>query len=80
MNWYEMHFYECLNIFLKHFAEKSPSVFEGLKGAPSNTVKLFSTKCFFNFFPPFMKNVFDTNSEFFPQKYARSKIERHFLL
>ena len=49
-----------MNVFkknLKHFAEKSHSVFEGLKGAPSNTLQLFSTKCFY-FFPPFIKNVF----------------------
>ena len=64
----------------KKIAEKSYSVFKGLKGGPSNTLKLFSTKCFIIFFPPFIKNDFYTNSEFFSQKYARSKIERHFLL
>ena len=65
---------------LKHFAEKNHSVFEGLKGGPSNTLKLFFHKMFLIFFPPFIKNVFDTNSEFFSQKYSCIKIERHFLL
>ena len=32
-------FYECGKINIKHFAEKSNSVFEGLEGGPSNTLK-----------------------------------------
>ena len=58
----------------KLFAEKSYGVFEGLKGAPSNTLKLFFRQMFFSFFYlTFVKNAFDTNSRFFSQKYARKK-------
>ena len=35
---------------IKHFAEKSFSVFRGLPWAPPNTLKLFSAKCFIIFF------------------------------
>jgi hypothetical protein len=46
LNWYKMNFYECLKKTKNILRKKSHSVFEGLKGAPSNTLKLFSTKCF----------------------------------
>ena len=49
-----------------------------LKGAPSNTLKLFSTKCFFYCFSLFIKNAFGTNSGLFSQKYARNKKEINF--
>ena len=39
---------------LKHFGEKSHSVFEGFKGAPSNTLKKNSAICLNLFF-----NIYD---------------------
>ena len=38
---------------------------KGLNGAPSNTLKLFSTKCFKFFSLTIHKKCFDTKSEFF---------------
>ena len=49
-----------------------------LKGAPLNTLKLFSAKCLKKIFSTFIKNAFDTNSIFFSQKYAGNKIKRNF--
>ena len=40
----------------KHFAEKVIVCSKGLKGAPLNTLKLFSAKCFI-----FFQHAFDTN-------------------
>ena len=39
-----------LKFFFKYFAEKSHSVFKGLKGGPLNTLKLFFLHNVFNFF------------------------------
>ena len=54
---------------LKKFAEKSFSVFEGLKGGPFEHTKTFFRQNVFHF----IKNAFATNSRFFSQKYARYK-------
>ena len=59
---------------LKHFAEKSLSVFEVLKGDPfEHTKTYFHKMIFFNCFSPFIKNAFGSNSGIFSQKYARNK-------
>ena len=57
---------------LKHFAEKSYSVFKGLKGAPSNTFNFFFTKCFTFFVTIHKKMVLMSIQDFFSQKYARN--------
>ena len=59
-------FYECWEKNLKHFAEKSHSVFEGFKGGTlEHTKPFFSAKCFLNFYSLsiFMKNTFATNQK-----------------
>ena len=71
-----------MNVFKKIkniFQKKVILCSKGLKGA-LRTHQNFFPQNIFIFFPPFIKNVFATNSELFSQKYARSKIERHFLL
>ena len=52
---------------------------KGWKGAPSNTLKLLSAKCFKFFFSRLIKNAIDNNSKLFSQKYAGIKKERIFL-
>ena len=55
-----------LKNYKKKFVEKSHSVFEGFKGAPTNTLKLFflQNKLPF-FFNVYKKNAFYTNSKLF---------------
>ena len=64
---------------LKHFADKSFSVFEGAPFKSFEHAMTFLRKMhFFSFFSTFIKNAFDTNSRFFSQKYARNKKESNF--
>ena len=49
-NLYQKHFLWMWKKNLKHFVEKSLSVFEGPPLSPSNTLWLFSAKCFKFFF------------------------------
>ena len=65
----------------KHFAGKSHSVFEGLKGGPfEHTKTFFFTKIFCSIlFSTFIKNALDTNSRILSQKYAQNKKRKTFL-
>ena len=56
----------------KHFVEKSFSEFEGAPLSPSNTLWLFSAKCF-SFFLNIHKNCILYQFKIFSQKYARNK-------
>ena len=53
---------------IKLFAEKSLSVFEGLKGGPFVDTKTFFLQNVFNFFSPFIKYEFYTDSQTFFHK------------
>ena len=63
---------------LKHFAEKSFSVFKGAPFKSFEHTKTFFGKMFLIFFSTFIKNAFGTNSRFFSHKYAHNKKERNF--
>ena len=61
----------------KHFVEISFSVFKGAPLSTSNTLRLFSAKCFKFFFYIDKKNAFDTNLRFVSHKCERNKKERN---
>ena len=64
---------------LKHFVEKSFSVFEGAPFRPFEHTMIFSAKYIYIFFLlNNHKNAFYTNSRFVSQKYAPNKKERNF--
>ena len=72
-------FYECSKNYLKHFAEKSHSVFEGLKGGPFEHTKTFFLQNVFNCFLKIHKKLilYQFNT-FFHKKDAGNKKERNY--